>query len=289
MNALEHLIQSLINGALMGCIYALIALGLSIIFGVMNVVNFAHGEFVMLAMYSTFTFGTLLIMDAVATPLITIPLLFIFGALTYYVLIERTLRERYVTQIAVTVGLAVLLRALAQMIWQARPRSLPFSSIQGNLMLGDVNILTSRLAAAAVSIVAIIAVYFFLAKTWPGRAIRAASDDLDAASLVGVNYRNTYALSFGLGTALTALAGGLLMSFQQVDPTMGLRFGLLSWCVLALAGLGSIPGLLISGVIVGAAESLVITYWDPRARLLAVYLIFILVLWLRPRGLFGRK
>lgn len=273
----------------MGCIYALIALGLSIIFGVMNVVNFAHGEFVMIAMYGTFTIGTVLIIDAVATPLITIPLLFVFGALTYYILIDRTLRERYVTQIAVTVGLAVLLRAVAQMIWQARPRSLPFSSIQGNLLLGNVNILTSRLVAAGVSILAITAVYFFLAKTWPGRAIRAASDDLDAASLVGVNYRSTYGLTFGLGTALTALAGSLLMSFQQVDPTMGLRFGLLSWCILALAGLGSIPGLLISGVIVGAAESLVITYWDPRARLLAVYLIFILVLWLRPRGLFGRK
>lgn len=286
---MEHLIQSLINGALMGCIYALIALGLSIIFGVMNVVNFAHGDFVMVAMYGTFTVGSLLIMDAAATPLITIPLLFVFGALTYYVLIDRTLRQHYVTQIAVTVGLAVLLRAVAQMIWQAQPRSLPYSVIQGSLQLGGINILTSRLLAALASIAAIALVYLFLMKTWPGRAIRAASDDLDAASLVGINYRGTYALTFGLGTALTALAGGLLMTFQQVDPTMGLRFGLLSWCVLALAGLGSVPGLLISGVIVGAAEALAVTYWDPRARLLAVYLIFILVLWLRPRGLFGRK
>jgi len=93
----------------------------------------------------------------------------------------------------------------------------------------------------------------------------------------------------GLGPALTALAGGLLMSFQQVDPTMGLRFGLLSWCILALTGLGSIPGLLISGIIVGTAESLAIGLWDPRSRSLIIYLIFVLVLWLRPRGLFGRK
>lgn len=273
----------------MGCIYALIALGLSIIFGVMNVVNFAHGDFVMIAMYGSYTVGAWLVMDAVATPLITVPLLFVFGVLTYYVLIDRTLRENYVTQIAVTVGLAVLLRAVAQMIWQAQPRSLPYSVIQGNLHLGDISILMSRLVAALVSILAIMAISLFLMKTWPGRAIRAASDDLDAASLVGVSSRGIYALCFGLGTSLTALAGGLLMSFQQVDPTMGLRFGLLSWCVLALAGLGSMPGLLISGMIVGAVESLAITYGDPRARLLAIYLIFILVLWLRPRGLFGRK
>lgn len=115
---MENIIQNLLNGALMGCIYALIALGLSIVFGVMNVVNFAHGEFVMLSMYFTFAAGAYWVLDAVTTPLITFPLLFLFGWLTYYLLIDRTLRYRYVTQIAVTVGLAILLRAIAQMIWQ---------------------------------------------------------------------------------------------------------------------------------------------------------------------------
>jgi branched-chain amino acid transport system permease protein len=282
-------LQNVINGALMGCIYALITLGLSIIYGVMNVVNFAHGDFVMLSMYLTFWVGTLWGFDAVATPTVTFPLLFLFGVLAYYALINRTLRQKYVTQIAVTVGLMTLLRAFAQMVWKAQPRALPYSLIQGNMQVGGVTIMLSRLVTAMVSIVAIAGVYLFLMKTWPGRAIRAASDDLDAASLTGVNYKRTYALAFGLGSALTALAGGLLMSFQQVDPTMGVRFGLLSWCVLALAGLGSIPGLLISGVIVGGAEALTMTLWDPRARSLIVYLIFVLVLWLRPRGLFGRK
>ncbi len=286
---METVIQNVINGALMGCIYALITLGLSIVFGVMNVVNFAHGDFVMLSMYFSFWVGALWGFDAVATPALTFPLLFLFGVLAYYVLIDRTLREKYVTQIAVTVGLMTLLRALAQMVWKAQPRALPYSIIQGSIQVGGVTIMLSRLVTATVSIVAILGVYLFLTKTWPGRAIRAASDDLDAASLTGVNYKQTYALAFGLGSALTALAGGLLMSFQQVDPTMGLRFGLLSWCILALAGLGSMPGLLISGVIVGGTEALTMTLWDPRARSLIVYLMFILVLWLRPRGLFGRK
>lgn len=285
----DTIVQNLINGAMMGCIYALIALGLSIVFGVMNIVNFAHGDFVMLSMYFTFWAGTLLGLDAVWTPLITFPLLFVIGVLTYYAIVDRTLRQHYVTQIAVTVGLQLFLRAFAQIAWQAQPRALPYSIIQGQVTLGGYQIILSRFISAIVSVVAIVAVFLFLTKTWPGRAIQAASDDLDVAALVGVNYRRTYALAFGLGSALAAIAGGLLMTFQQVDPTMGVRFGLLSWCVLALAGLGSIPGLLISGVIVGGAEALSMALWDPRARSLIVYLIFILVLWVRPRGLFGRK
>lgn len=286
---MDTIVQNVVNGTLMGCTYALITLGLSLIFGVMNVVNFAHGDFVMLSMYFTFWAGTLLGLDAVLTPVITFPLLFVVGVLTYYAVIDRTLRQRYVTQIAVTVGLMTLLRAVAQLAWKAQPRALPYSLIQGSVVLGGQTIILSRLTSAIVSILAIASVYLFLTRTWPGRAIRAAADDLDAASLMGVNPRRTYALAFGLGSALTAIAGGLLMTFQQVDPTMGLRFGLLSWCILALAGLGTIPGLLISGMIVGAAEALAMSLWDPRARALIIYLIFILVLWLKPRGLFGRK
>ncbi len=285
----DTLIQNLLNGALTGCIYALIALGLSLIFGVMNVVNFAHGDLVMVSMYLTFWIGLGTGMDAAFTPVVTFPLLFLIGLLVYYALIDRTLRQRYVTQIAVTVGLMTFLRALAQLVWKAQPRALPYSLIQGSIPIGPYTILASRLVSAMVSVLAIAGVSLFLSRTWAGRAIRAASDDLDAASLNGVNYRQTYALAFGLGSALTAIAGGLLMTFQQVDPTMGLRFGLLSWCVLAMAGLGSIPGLLISGIIVGAAEAMGMSLWDPRARSLVIYLLFILVLWFRPRGLFGRK
>jgi branched-chain amino acid transport system permease protein len=240
-------------------------------------------------MYFTFWVGSSFSIDAVTTPLITMPLLFVFGLLTYYLVIEKTLREKFVVQIAVTVGLMTFLRVLTQMIWEAQPRALPYSIIQGNFAIGSNQILLSRMISAAISIIAVFAISLFMKYTWLGRSVRAASDDVDAASLVGVNYRWIYAFAFGLGSALTALAGGLLMSFQQVDPTMGLRFGLLSWCILAMTGLGSIPGLLISGIIVGTAESMAMGFWDPRARSLIVYLIFVVILWLRPRGLFGRK
>lgn len=286
---IENLAQNIINGLMMGAIYALIVLGLSIVFGVMNVVNFAHGDFVMLSMYATFLAATWLNWDAIVTPLITFPLLFILGVITYYILIQPTLREKYVIQIAVTVGLQYLFRALTQIVFKASPRALTYSIIQGNIQIGGITILTSRLISAALSLVIIYIVYLFLTKSWAGKAIRAASDDLDVASLVGVNYHRTYAITFGLGTGLTAIAGGLLMTFQQVGPLMGMSFGLLSWVVLAMAGLGSTAGVLISGLIVGVAESLAMSYWDPRARLLVVYLLFILVLWIKPRGLFGRK
>lgn len=283
------MIQSIFNGILMGCIYALIALGLSLIFGVMNVVNFAHGNFVMLSMYFTFWVGALYKIDAVLSPLITFPLLFLFGILVYYGLINRTLKEHYTIQIAVTVGLMTFLGAITQLIWQARPRALAYSFVQGTIQFGSYTIALSRLISALISLIIIMFISYFLAKTWPGRAIRATSDDSSAASLMGIDFQKTYALAFGLGSGLTAIAGGLLMTFQQVDPTMGLRFGLLSFCILALAGLGSITGLVISGLIVGISESLAMSFWDPRARTLVIYLIFIMVLWLRPRGLFGRK
>jgi len=282
-------IQGLITGVMLGLIYALIALGLSLIFGVMNVVNFAHGDFVMLSMYLTYAFGTALAWDAILTPIITFPLLFLFGFITYYLLIDRTLRQLYVVQLAVTVGLQILIRSVALIVWKGQPRTLTYSMIQGSFEVGGYTILTSRLFAAAISVVIIGAVAYFLSKTWPGAAIRAASDDLDAASLMGINYHRTYALTFAIGSALTAIAGGLLMSFQQTDPMGGMRFGTLSWCILILAGVGSIPGLIISGIIVGIAEMLAISYFDPRSGLVAVYMIFILTLWVAPKGLFGRK
>jgi branched-chain amino acid transport system permease protein len=282
-------IQSIVDGVCMGAIYALITLGLALVFGVMNVVNFAHGDFVMVSMYATFWVATLFIWDAVLTPLITFPLLFLIGILIYYAIIKPTLRQNYVVQIAVTVGLQYLLRALAQVFFQAQPKALQSSILTSSFLIGDITVLYAKLVSAIVSIVVILLVALFLNKSWAGRAIRATSDDLDAASLVGVDSQRIYAISFGLGTALTAIAGGLLMTFQQVSPVMGTSFGLLSFVILTLAGLGSTVGLIISGIIVGCAESLTMAFWDPRARLLVVYLIFILVLWVKPRGMFGRK
>jgi branched-chain amino acid transport system permease protein len=286
---IETSVQAIITGSMIGIIYALIALGLSIVFGVMNVTNFAHCDFVMFSMYLSYFIGSTLMWDAVATPLISIPIMFVFGFIVYYLLIDRTLRQVYVVQLAVTVGLQIFMRSMALVAFKAEPRALTYSIIQGHIDIGGYTILTSHLVSAIVSLIIIGAFALFLNKTWTGTAMRAASDDIDAVSLVGVNYHRVYALTFALGTALTAVAGGLLMSFQQTDPVGGIRFGFMSWCVLALAGLGSIPGLIVSGIIVGIVETMTMSFFDPRLRLLGIYAIFILILWLKPKGLFGRK
>jgi branched-chain amino acid transport system permease protein len=195
----------------------------------------------------------------------------------------------YVVQLAITVGLQILLRSVALIIWGGEPKALQYSFIQGHITVAGFDILTSRLAAAAISLLFIAGIAVFLNKTWAGKAMRAASDDFDTAALMGVNYHRIYGLTFAIGSAVTAVAGGLMMSFQQTTPNGGIRFGLLSWCIIALAGLGSLPGLLVAGIIVGIVESLTLSFFDPRAELLGVYAIFILVLWLRPRGLFGRR
>jgi branched-chain amino acid transport system permease protein len=286
---IDTTVQSIITGSMMGIIYALIALGLSIVFGVMNVTNFAHGDFVMLSMYLSYFIGSTLMWDAVATPLISVPIMFVFGLIVYYLLIDRTLRQIYVVQLAVTVGLQIFLRSFALVAFKAEPRALTYSIIQGSFDIFGYTILTSRLVSAIASLIFIAAFAYFLNKTWIGTAMRAASDDIDAVSLVGVNYHRVYALTFAIGSSLTAIAGGLLMSFQQTDPVGGIRFGFMSWCVLALAGLGSIPGLIVSGIIVGIVETLTMSFFDPRLRLLGIYAIFILILWLKPKGLFGRK
>lgn len=286
---MELIIQGIFNGIFMGCIYALITLGLSIIFGVMNIVNFAHGSFVMLSMYFSYWISTIWGIDVSLTPVITFPLLFIIGIIVYYTMIDRTLRGHFTIQLAVTVGLMTFINATTLLIWKARPRAVVSKLIIGAVQIGDYTFALSRFIPAILSILFISITTLFLNKTWPGRTMQATSDDLDAAAIVGVDSRKTYALAFGLGTSLTALAGGLLMTFQQVEPTMGIRFGLLCMTILALAGLGSTAGILISGIIVGLSESLIILTWDPRARSIIVYAIFILVIWLRPRGLFGRK
>jgi branched-chain amino acid transport system permease protein len=282
-------VQSIIFGLIMGGIYALVAIGLALVFGVMNVINFAHGDFVMLAMYITYFLSIMLTLDPVLVPLLTMPLFFIFGIGVYFGTLHKIIKGPALSQIAVTVGLLVLLRNLTLALWRAEPKAIEYTAIAGNFYVGPFIFPMSRLISAIISVATLILLHLFLTRTKMGLAIRATADDSDAASLFGVNVRNVYAVTFGLGTALIALAGALIMTFQQVNPLSGLLFGLLSWVIVAMGGLGGVVGVFFSSVILAVAESIGITFWDPRAREIIIYLIFILVLWVRPTGLFGRR
>ncbi len=286
---LELLLQNLVNGVLMGCVYALVALGLALQFGVMDIINFAHGEFVMIAMYLVFWISLYLAIPGSLTSLIVAPIYFVFGLVVYKLVIDRIVGTYPLAQIAATIGLMVLLRNLALAAWRAQPRGLQYEVLRGSVTLGPVVVPISRLTAALVSVGTMLALHWFLTHTRLGLALRATSDDMQAASFLGINVRKMFALAFGLGCAIIGIAAAFIMTFQQVNPESGLTWGLISWIIVVMAGLGGVSGVLLSGLILGLVEALEITFWDPRASLAVMYSLFILILWVKPRGLFGRR
>ena len=243
----------------------------------------------MLSMYTTYLISTYGGLDTVFTPLVSFPIFFIVGLAVYRGLIDKTLKAPAWTQITMTVGLMIFLQAVADIVFTAKPKSISYSIINGGVNFGEYIISIPVFFSAIVSLIVIILIHFFLTRTYIGLSIRSVSDDSEAASLCGMNVKKIYGLSFGLGLGLITIAGALLMIFQQVNPLMGVRYAILSWCTVVLAGLGSIFGLIISGIIIGVAESFAMAYWVPMARTLVVFIIFILILWIRPEGLFGRK
>lgn len=289
MDPFVTVVQNLIFGILLGSIYALAAIGLSLIFGVINLINFAHGDFIMLAMYSTYFIGVSLLIDPAFTSFINVPLFFILGVVVYLTTMHKIIRAPALSQIAVTVGLMVLLRNFALAVWHAEPKNIPNSIVSGSFRVGPFIIPIDRFTGMVISIAVFIALYLFLNKTKIGIAMRALADDLDSAALMGVNVRNLNMLTFGLGIAVTALAGTAIALFQPVTPLSGLLYGLLTWAIVAMAGLGGVSGVLLAGIIFGIADAFTIAFWDPRAREITLYTIFILLLWVKPKGLFGRR
>ena len=283
------ILQNLVFGILLGSIYALAAIGLSLIFGVVNLTNFAHGDFIMLAMYISYFIGVSLGLDPVLTPLLSVLLFLLLGVAVYLSIFHRIIRAPPLSQIAVTVGLLVLLRNFALAVWHAEPKSIPRSILGWSLRLGPLLVPADRLAGALISAATFTALHLFLTKTNTGIAMRALADDLDSAALMGVNVRDLNMLTCALGIGIVALAGGILMTFQPVNPLTGLVYGLLTWSIVAMAGLGGVSGVLLSGIIFGIADAFTAAFWDPRAREITIYLLFILLLWFKPKGLFGRR
>ena len=283
------IVNALLNGIFEGLLYALVALGLALIFGVMDIINFAHGDFVMLGTYFTYIVATALLVDPTLTAFITAPLFFILGIAIYKAVIEPILGAEPLIQIAVTVGLLMILRNTALAIFHAEPRGVPFTFFNVPLRIGSITIVLSRVVAGAISLVLLIIIHLLLTKTTWGIAVRATADDREAAQLMGINIRKVYSVTFGLGIALTAIAATLIMTFSRADPYVGLLYGLLSWVIVAMGGLGGVMGVLWSGLIIGVIESLGMTLVSAGARELFIYLTFLIIIWLRPRGLFGRR
>ncbi len=282
------IVQSLASGLLIGLIYALVAIGLTIIFGVMDIVNFSHGEFLMLGMYSSFWLYSLLHLD----PLITLPLtaltLFAIGAAIYRIVIRRITDAPMLSQIFTTFGLMILLRGLAQFFWKPDFRMIDKPLVAGTLTLGEIQLGRPQVVAAIGAIVTTSAVWLFLTKTKAGASLEATAADKEAARLMGIDSQKMFALAWGIGAACAGIAGAMLSTFFPIFPEVGANFILIAFVVVNLGGFGSVVGAFWAGILVGVVEVMGGLILGPQYKLGVVLALFLLVLMVRPQGLMGR-
>jgi branched-chain amino acid transport system permease protein len=280
--------QLVVSGILTGLLFALISVGLTLIFGVMDVVNFAHGEFLMLAMYLTFGLALVGLNPILALPVVTV-LMFIVGVLVYRILIRRLLAGPSSAVVFGTFGLLVFLQGAAQYLFTSDYRSVANPPFQGTLHLGSVNLGEAQLVAGMGALLLTALVFAFVEYTEPGRALRALSEDRVAAQLMGIDVQRMNAIAFGLGIACVGAAGALLMLTYQAYSRIGTEFALTAFVIVALGGFGSVQGALVGAVLVGLVEVLGGFYISPALKMIPVYLLYLLVVLVRPQGLLGRR
>lgn len=288
---LELLAQSLVSGLLMGLIYALVAAGLSLIFGLMDVVNFAHGELLMLAMYAAVVlFGVAGLDPLLQLPVVAL-LMFGGGVAIYKGIIARALSVRFnkgMVQIFATFGLAIFIRGAAQYVFGGDFQSLSNTWLSGRTVsFGGVFVPLPQLAASVVCLLAF-AGLLLVNRTEFGRALEATREDRDAVALIGIDRDRIFALGWGLGAATVGIAGVMLITFYYVSPTVGANFAVIAYVTVALGGFGSILGALVAGIVIGQVEALTALLLEPSLKQVGMFAVYLLVLMVRPRGLFGR-
>jgi len=288
----DSFLQILASGLLMGLLYALIAVGLSLIFGLMDVVNFAHGEFLMIAMYAAFGIWAVTALDPVLLIPVTTVLLFAFGALVYMGVVKHAMRAKAnlgMVQIFATFGLGIFLQGVAQYLFTPDYRSITDTWLgEGTIAIGGVFLPEAQLFGAGISIAAFVGLYLLMSRTDFGKALEATREDQGAVALVGIDRDKIFALGWGLGAALVGLAGGVLAIFYYIHPQVGGPFAMIAYVVVALGGFGSIFGALAAGIIVGLVEAFAAVLIPSSMKAVAVYSLYLAVVFIRPRGLFGR-
>jgi len=284
----QILAQTILSGLLIGLVYALVAVGLTLIFGVMDIVNFAHGEFLMLGMYASFWGFALWGLDPMLTLPFTALMLFALGAALYHLVIRRIIRAPMLSQIFTTFGLMILFRGIAQFLWKPDFRSIDHSVVDGKVTLGWLQFGLPQIVAGAGAIVVTGALWWFLHRTRVGMGLEATAADKEAAALMGIDVQKMFALAWGVGAACAGLAGVLLSTFFPIFPEVGANFILVAFVTVALGGFGSVAGAFWAGIIVGIVEVLGGFLLGPQYKLALVLALYLLVVLLRPRGLLGR-
>ena len=287
----EVVVQSLVSGLLMGLIYALVAAGLSLIFGLMDVVNFAHGELLMLAMYATVViFGATGLDPLLQLPIVA-GLMFVLGVGIYRGVIARALSVRFnkgMVQIFATFGLAIFIRGAAQLVFGGDFKSVSGTWLGGRTFnVGHVFVPLPQVAAGLVCLAAF-AGLLLIGRTEFGRALEATREDRDAVALIGIDRDRIFALGWGLGAATVGIAGVMLITFYYVSPNVGANFAVIAYVTVALGGFGSILGALVAGIVIGEVEALTALVLEPSLKQVGMFTVYLAVLMVRPRGLFGR-
>ena len=282
-------LQSLVDGVLIGGVYGVISIGLTLVFGVMGIVNFAQAEFLTLGMFTAYFAWAYFGLD----PLFAAPISFVLvgglGMAVQSLLVRRVMQAPAVAQIFLTVGLLIVLENAALLAFGSAFRSVTTSYQTSSLRLGPLFVSVPYLAAFAASAVSGLALWWFLRASWFGRAMRATAQDPMAARLMGIDADRMRQLAFGLGVGLTAFGGAVILPYLSVYPAVGGQFVVLMFTVVVLGGLGSIIGAVVGGLAVGTIQSLSGLLFPIQLQNLVLFVVFIAVLAFRPEGLLGQR
>jgi len=282
------LAQVIVGGLLIGAVYALFSSGLTLFWGMMYVINFAHGEFVMLGMYVAFFAFTLLHAGPAGFGALAAVFLFGLGVLVYVMLVRHVMRGPMLAQILSTFGLLLFLRYAAYWAFSAEFLTLPEGLFGPSLNVGGLLVSAPKLAAGVVAIVITLFMHIMITRTALGSRFLAVAEDRQAAMLMGIRPGRMEALAWGLAGASAGIAGALIATFFPISATVGESLALVAFVVVTLGGFGSVPGALLAGLVIGLIESVSAYYFGPVYQDVFVYGLFVLILWLRPHGLFGK-
>jgi len=286
MDALPQLVASAI---VLGGIYALVSIGLTLIFGVMRIVNFAHGEFLMLSMYLAIGLSTMIGVDPYIGLFVAIPLSLIFGAAVYYIVVRPVIARPHVVQIFTTLGLSIVLQNAALFFWTANFRQLRLPYADQVLTIAGAAITMPQLIAFAVAALFTALLFAWLRFTFLGKAMRATAQDPKAATLMGIDTSKILLIAFLVGTTCVCVAGMLMAPLFSTYPTVGLQFVLVAFVVVVLGGLGSAVGALVGALIVAFLDVIGGFYVGTAWKEVLYFVVFIAVLLLRPAGLLGQR
>jgi branched-chain amino acid transport system permease protein len=286
---MDQLNQIAINGVMLGGFYAVMALGFSIIWGVMGVIDLAHGEFVMVGAYITWLLSKQFGWEPFATLIVVFPVMFAVGYALQRGLINRIIGRPYLISLLVTYGLAIIIANATRMIFTATPRTVD-TAFSGFWRVGGVTISITETVVLIAALIILSGLHLFLQHTRQGKSIRATAQNREAARIVGIEITHVYAITFAICIGLTAVAGSLLAPTQPIHPFMGPPLTLKAFAITAMAGLGSIPGALIGGIVLGLVEAFIAAFAPGVGANLGIvssFVILVIVLVTRPQGLFG--